>query len=415
MRSEASNSGLNRAVTSGRAINRRLRDTAIVSLWTSLFLVLFDFAINHVYQVPKNRLAEPTPSQIFFNAGNSLKTTLRTMVGPDKHSDRLIAPAGWVPRPSDVATAQRSTSQASLSISFYGMSFTDHIANIIRTLDHSIIVNSYGGPAAPPNRTYADYLARYQTDHSDVVVFGILSSSVPAMGTLAAFTRWVDWPPECTYPRYILNDRHQLAAINPIISNLDGLRNALWRKPELWNAMLDQLSKYDCYYDPMRIDYSALDRSSLLRLARHALVQRHVQAINAKFENEAGFINRPDLGPVLSEIVRQFAQRANQRHQLPIVLLFQDQPYRDHLDRLMIPALQKSDICFITTSQIAPGNDPANFVADGHFNHESDIRIAKTLLLTIKSRVDAAKFLKHSTIASNPSSADHRDYSQDND
>ena len=87
-----------------------------------------------------------------------------------------------------------------------------------------------------------------------------------------------------------------------------------------------------------------------------------------------------------------FGAETRQAGRIPLVLLINNRGYADHLDRAVVPELQENRIPFISTYEIAPPTNVSNFLADGHFTHEANGRIARrTLDMILKLCAEAEK------------------------
>jgi hypothetical protein len=78
-------------------------------------------------------------------------------------------------------------------------------------------------------------------------------------------------------------------------------------------------------------------------------------------------------------MIRQFAQRARNTGTLPVVLLFNSRDYADHLDWSLRPTLEADRIPYLSTQELAPADDPKNFLRDGHFVQAANRKFAAAL------------------------------------
>ena len=245
-------------------------------------------------------------------------------------------------------------------------------------LDPTLAVSTFDGPAAPPNHSFAGYMLEREQLDADVVVFGILASSVPKLPTLTMMTSTYEAPCVYTYPRYRLAG-DELQATWPTVVSLADLRAAR-NDPAKWNAYVNELAANDAYYAPYLLRSTWLDHSALARIAWRALAQRHLRTVGERYHTAAGYTDDPDLLPVLRQMVATFAKTAREDGRTPVVLLFNDRGYGDDLYRGVAPVLDRDHIPYVSSHTIAPATDHQNFVADGHFTPANDEKIAKAFV-----------------------------------
>jgi hypothetical protein len=75
-----------------------------------------------------------------------------------------------------------------------------------------------------------------------------------------------------------------------------------------------------------------------------------------------------------------FAGKARQAGERPIVILIEDQGYGGSLSAIAVSELRAIRVDFVTTSEIVSPDDSGNFLADGHFTPAADEKIARAVL-----------------------------------
>lgn len=359
-----------------RRLSRR-GQTIVTAILTLIFLIAIDVSINVVFPYPTNPLAPP-PSRLktYFEYGRSLEGKLHRMIGDTDESSALLALPGWF----DAPTLQkpnlpvRHSEQQDLLIASYGMSFSNRVTDQLEKLDPKIAVRSLGGPAAPPNHSFAAYQADRGHHEADVVSFAVLASSVKALRTMSGMTWQFESPAPYTYPRYYL-DRATLKATTPLIQSLGELRTALGDRQQ-WQLFVNQLRSHDAFYSDFLMQQNVLDRSALVRLLRRAWAQRHQD------RSPDAVFNAEDVA-VLQAIVRDFATSVKQDGKVPIVLLFNDRGYADKLFQALKPTLEANAIPYVSSHTISPPTKLENFEGDGHFVPSVDQQIARAMLNVI--------------------------------
>ncbi len=361
-----------------------IRRAILTGLWTLFFLLILDYSINLFFPYPADPLAQPhNPFQVYFEYGRSVEGKLSHMLGPTDEQSSAITQSGWLnqERWQNSSFPTRPEPGDDLLMAVYGMSFSEHVAKEVNALDSKITTRIIGGPSAPPNFSYAAYLLDREAHQANIVVLGILASSVKGLRTLNGMTWQFEVPAPYSYPRYKLEDG-KLKATMPKINSLAELRTA-FHQPTLWHDYVKQLQENDEYYSPFLFSHNFLDNSAIIRMARRAFAQRHQENLASQvYSKKDGFNPEVDV-PVLRAIATEFAATVKADGKLPILLLFNDKGHADHLYQALKPTLESNSIPFISTHTIAPAADLRNFVADGHFNKSVDQKIGQAMLSLI--------------------------------
>ena len=369
----------------------RLRGIFKVAAWTVLFLIVADVGLNVAFRRPASPRVKPDGIKGYLAYGYSTEGKLKYMVGPTDKTSAPLVPVGWIQHgaitPNLVGHAPDKT--ARLRMNVFGMSFSNHISNEMAKLDPTLAVMQYAGPAAPPNHSFALYReVRRLGDKAppaDVVVLGILASSVKGMVTETGMTWMFEAPAPFCYPRYTLDNDGKLIEHWPPIRTEAELRDAV-KSPAKMTAFRDELAANDRFYDSMLFGGSWADRSALVRMVRRALADHHISAVTGKIERTGGFAEDDTaIGPPLRAMCREFADTARADGRKPIVLLIQDQGSADHLYQLLAPSLDAAGIPYCSTHEIVKTNDRSNFISDGHFTPACDRKVAKVLLSQINA------------------------------
>jgi len=359
-----------------------------IGLWILFFLFVFDVSINFLFPYPSDpRVTSPGQLKTYFEYGRSVEGKLSRMVGPTDESSSLIAQAGWLD-PELWKKLNLPVSRApgkDLLIAIYGMSFSQQVGAAMAAKDSKLTIRSVGGPAAPPNYSFAAYNLDRGRHQADVVMLGVLASSVKAIRTMNGMTWQFEAPAPYTYPRYFVEEGN-LKAIWPKLLSLAQLRAALHDKQQ-WNAYVTQLREYDQFFNSFLFKRNLLDRSVIVCLIRRAWAQRYQMMITNQSHGPAGFNPKLEI-PVLRAIVAKFAATARGDGKMPTVLIFNDQGYDDHLFQALKPTLENASIPYVSTHNIAPATDLKNFVGDGHFTPSVNKLIAEAALKLLNKHFD---------------------------
>ena len=72
---------------------------------------------------------------------------------------------------------------------------------------------------------------------------------------------------------------------------------------------------------------------------------------------------------------------------VPIVLVFNDRGFSDHLFQIFEKTFAEHDIPYLSTHESAPASDLSNFIPDGHFRPDLDEEFGKQLRRIVADRV----------------------------
>jgi len=363
------------------------RRAALATLgWTLLALIVLDLACGILFPMPADPRQAPGTLAQYFNYGLSIEGKLGQMLQPTDARSSPIVHAGWIE--TECQPTAQSLTPGQTGISIYGMSFSGNVAAQLRAIDPALSIESYGGPGAGPNHSYACFkqVSASGKDPNQIQIIGILASSVRRMLTLGGLTTSFEGPQPFTYPRYHLKDGRPVTTIPVVRSSAD------LRDPDKLAAYFAQLARHDAYYDPFLVRGNVTDHSIIFRLIRRAYAQAHYRRVDAELVNDGNdFVDNPQIGPVLHAMLRDFSETARSQGKMPMVILFQDRNFgTDSLYRLLKPALDQDGIAFVRSDLIAPATDPRNFIPDGHFTPAMDRKIAQAVHAEIR-RFSAAR------------------------
>jgi hypothetical protein len=347
-------------------------------LWTLAATILIDVAVGYVFRLPADPRTQGAALQNYFDYGRSIEGKLRRLVGKTPGGEAPIVTAGWLARECDVGTAPVP---GKIGFDIYGMSFTNQIADQMERLDPGLASRRFGGPAAPPNHSYACFLRRLAGNRTlaPLQIIGVLASSVRRMETVTGLTTSFEGPMPFTYPRYSLTHDGHLEGRMPSIRTEDDLRSAL-ADPQKWRLFEEDLAAADYFYSTAIFKEDALDRSVMARMIRRAWGQHVMNERTDALRTRDGFSGAPDIMPVLRAMLIDFARKARERGARPIVILIEDRGYGGTISTPVAPTLEANKIEFISTSTLVAPNDSGNFVPDGHFTSAAFEKIAQAVL-----------------------------------
>ncbi|MBW4466934.1 MAG: hypothetical protein KME07_16035 [Pegethrix bostrychoides GSE-TBD4-15B] len=373
---------------SATPLRQQLRSALATSFWFCCALASFDAAINLLFPYPKDPLeTAPKALSLYFDYGRSLEGKVARQIGSTDETSALIAQAGWLgdlPNPAE----PKQPKPGHHLISLYGMSFVGNLAEAIHDLDPSLDMRLHLGPASPPNHTFAAYQRDRGQQQADIVVFGILASSVRGMDAVSGMNLLTDFPAPFTFPHYELQ-QGKLVEIAPKVQSLADLRQA-FQDPQQQQAFAAQMQQYDRFFDSFIYEQNLLDRSAMLRMIRRAWAKTHQEQVESQIHDRQGFKPNWPQVPVLKAMVAEFAATARADGKRPLVILFNDRGFDDHLYQLLQPTLEANQIPYFSTHETAPATDGSNFVGDGHFTEAANHKLAEKALSVIQQELRQA-------------------------
>lgn len=337
-----------------------------------LALLALDLALGHfvssTYRLDGNALER------YLGYGFSIQSKLNWIVGADDSSAHSLAMAGWNPSLPGRQMARDLDCQKRYT--FYGMSFSSRIAEALFEEDPCVSIRLIAGPGAPLSHSYSEYLRFHTEDDAEVVVLGVLASSLPKNLTTAHFNSAFEAPGSHMYPRFRLVDG-ELKAIKPPANNLQEFRDLL--RSDI-GYLQDFMSKQDEYYNPLIFGYPQLDKSVVARMLRRAYGQSYKRNLVSQYRTADGlFTNLNELRDLSLAMLVSAARIAEQDGVRFIVVLINDQGYAESLDEVLAQELASRHIPFVSSTSVIDSRDASSFLSDGHFKPELDKKLAQAL------------------------------------
>lgn len=357
---------------------KKLFPTILLSLaWMALFdFFLGFFFIGYEYNPQKSKLNN------YFCYGISTKRKLIEMLG-QKDSERAdIVRAGWYEEAFN--SNHLNGGHCDYILAIYGMSFTDRIANELKSIEPSVCVRTLDGPGAPLSHSYYMYLRDRDAKKADIAVMGILASSLPGVLTVSHMTASFERPGAHFYPRYRV-DNGALISTDAPVSSTDQLR-AILRDQVRERELIAFLSKEDCFFSKLVFGHSWADYSMSARFLRRAYGQHFVNEKTKAVYRNGKFVNN-EVIEVGQQLVKGFVEMAETDGAVPVIILINDRGYANSLDPIFGPYLKEHNIGLISTSDYINSKDLSNFQPDGHFSPKNDRLLAKALLRLIKKDI----------------------------
>lgn len=359
------------------------------------FIILFEIIVNVLFPYPQDpQNTNPGTLPLYFDYGKSIEGKVRRQLGTSKENSAPIAQAGWLdPQNWQTLPSKPNTKQDTL-VAIYGMSFTNDVSKAMQQIEPRITMRRIDGPTAPPNHSFAAYSLDRENHDADVVIWGVLASSVQGMNAMTGMTWGAEVPAPFTFPKYYL-EQGNLKGVWPFIDSLESLRLAKQDETK-WQTFVTQLQNNDNFYNTFSFEQNILDNSAIARMIRRAWTQKFKSQKLSQIHSPEGFDDKWEGIAVLNEMIKQFAKTAKADGKLPIILVINNVGYNDHLFTAIKPTLSKESIPYISTHDIVPATDMSNFISDGHFTPKANQKIAQEVIKLIEK--------EHSDVA--PSKAD---------
>lgn len=354
---------------------------------TTAYLLLFLAVLDASVGLVASRLAQHSQGQAlarYFEYGRSIEGKVRAMAGGQGAAPQPMAVAGWITPPVDQPV--RPAPGQDLLVAAYGMSFTARIVQNMQAQDGRIAARFAGGPGATLSHSYAMYAADRGHHEAQVVVLGILASSLPGLATLSHMTWNFEAPSPHFYPRYVVAGG-RLSRIEPPVATLPQFQDAL-ADPAKWRSLVGALDAGDAFYDSLVFHSWGLDASVVGRLARRGWGQASKRRALERFHDRDGFTNQSGILDVATALIEEFADQVRREGKLPVVIVINDRGFADHLHQVVAPIAARKDVIYLSTHELAPAGVAANFQKDGHFVPAKDRLFAAALLQQIDARLN---------------------------
>lgn len=358
-----------------------LGQSARVVWWLIAWLAIFDVGVNIAFG---SRAAGSSSLGRYFEYGRSVEGKLARAMGTDPNKAGQILSAGWITPENLQKLPAQPQAQGDLLMAVYGQSFAMHAANAAATMDGHVTLRGVGGPAAPPSHAYAAYKADAPLRKADVVVLGLLSSSIVDMGSMSGLIWHFENPAPFTFPRYRLAGS-QLTEELPLIRTEADFRQAFSQQTDLWRQFTAQLRNSDRGYDWFTFNKSKADSSSVVRLLRRGWVAHSDAYEKGVYDPREGFNPEAEDVKVLKVMLADLSRRTKERGERFVVLLMHTRGQSDHLHATLESSLKASNIDYISTHTLFSANDPTNFLPDSHYVPAANRKLAAALANWVRS------------------------------
>lgn len=349
------------------------RDSFRTAVFVVAWIALADLAVGWAFAPGRGRMPE---LQRYFEYGRSVEGKLRQMVSGAR--DGRIVEAGWIDADRLRQLPSAPAAGTDLLLAAYGQSFTLNAVNRVAEIDKGMTLRLAGGPGAPASHSLRTYRTDAPLRKADVVVFGVLSSTVGQLSSMSGLIPMFENPAPFTYPRYRLV-AGKLDEEQPLIRSEAEFRAAFGARGDAWQAFRRQLAASDKGFDEFTFTESWIDSSTVGRLVRRGWVAHHDGYDDGVYSHEHGFAADAEELRVLRQILVEADALARSRGERLVVLLLHTKGHGDRLHAVLGKALEADRIDYISTHTLFSANDPTNFLPDGHYVARANDALAQAL------------------------------------
>jgi len=318
----------------------------------------------------------------YFNYGYSIEEKLDRAVGKKGQEASSLIRAGWVS--TELYPPSDSWKTREKRIVFYGMSFTNRLAKIIKRTNPEIGILTRAGPAAPLSHSYTLFKADPNRQSASHVVVGILSSSIPYLQGITSLGNSFENPIPYSYPKFTMIDG-ELKTVTPVISERDDFISSYRARSPKWKAHLAKIRENDSYWDPLLFNKTWMDNSALIRLLRRAWSSRNVRRNEAAvYSKKQGYKTQKPTMQAIPEILLRMQKASRVAGQQLIVVLLHARGEPGFLNKWLSAKLRAAGITVVSTTDVFSSTDYLNFEKGGHYFPRLDKKLADVIVKSMK-------------------------------
>ncbi|MBX2813552.1 MAG: hypothetical protein KTR25_17175 [Myxococcales bacterium] len=355
---------------------RRRYEFSLHLMGACIIVLVFDLSIGLFFSSAESHRNPQTSIERYLFFGRSIEAKLTRKVGhPGQDPDPTIK-AGWIANEAR-RSVPKNWHQTKKRVAIYGMSFTNQIADSIKTIDHTISVSARGGPSAPFNHSYA--LIENDGQHRDAthIVVGVLSKSIPFIQSNSTIGASFESPIPYTFPSYRW-EKDRLITIYPQIDEQDEFVEIFRARDARWWQHLAQLRAHDPAWNDLLYYENVFDNSAFFRLLRRAWSKRVYSKVTASvYSPRLGYMTDNPFVAAVPHLLRKIEQRCKSKGQTFIVVLLHSRGEPGHLAAWLRRDLSGRDITLVSSTDHFSSTDAANFMADGHYTPEKTQALAE--------------------------------------
>ena len=361
-------------------MNFNSRESLRVACYVVAWIALADWAIGAALRPGSTRAPD---FQRYFEYGRSVEGKLAHMLN-GLRDDRIIE-SGWIDQEQLKQLPSTLEPGTDMLVATYGQSFTMNAVNGAAAVDKRMTLRRVGGPGAPASHSYWAYRMDAPLRKADVVVFGVLSSTVGQLASMSGLIWLFENPAPFTFPRYrVMAD--QLLEELPLIRSEAEFRTAFGTRSPRWQDFKRQLAVSDKGYDTLTFSESFTDASTVARLIRRGWVAHHQSYDDGVYSPERGFDAESQELRTLKQLLLAMDASTRSRGERLIVLLLHTRGHGDSLYSALRDTLESAQIEYLSTHTMFSANDPSNFLPDGHYAPRANDALSRAVQQLVRSR-----------------------------
>lgn len=302
-----------------------------------------------------------------FQLGKSVPGKLADMTAVPVTRKSLFA-AGW---PGEVISRSASLRESEADgphVRAYGMSFLNFMTRAYAETQGALPIDLHAGPGGPLNYVFALFRDdRENRQAGDVVVLGVLASTLHGAMSFSNRSWLFDQPLPLTYPIFAIEDG-AITEMQPVMTDW---RDQISPPDDLQTRWMDQLRRHDLFYTDLAYAAPVLDASPFVSSIRRAVVKKTINRRKTDLLSDPA--KRSRLITLTRAILAEFGRMAREDGQTPLVVLIQDQaiPGLD-LQDIAGGVLRDNGIAYLNTADIIDPADRTWFKPDLHFIPAAD-------------------------------------------
>ncbi len=353
-------------------------------LWIFLYLILMDLIVNVIFKFPDNpQIKAPTMMQEYFEYGRSIEGKFKKMAFAAKLQVNPTQGYGWL-KGQQADSQPSKAGENQILVAVYGMSHTKYLGDAIANINSKYSIRSVCAPGAPIDWGYEAYVLDKRKHSSEVIIWGIMTDTVPFIGATMGASIYFDLGHPYTFPRHYV-ENGEIKTLQPPFLSLEGFEEHRNNRVK-WSKYLKWLKDNDKFYNPLLFKENLLDNSAIVRVVRRAYAQTVYDSAFNRVYSKNEFITESEEIKTLLMMVKLFADNVRRHNKIPIIYIVNNRGRGDSLYRALKPTLDGEKIPFLSSHIICPPDDPKSFRPnDGHFAPERDIELAKEIIKIIEN------------------------------
>jgi len=340
-------------------------------------IALFDISTSLLFSIPEGERLPRGKIAEYISYGESVERKLDRTVGAEGQEPTSLVRAGWIK--TELYSPPKDWRAGGARVAFYGMSFLLQVAAALDEAYPAYAIMTRGGPSAPLSHSYALFENDKWGAEADVIILGVLSSSIPHLQALTCLGFTTESPAPYTFPKFeLIGDR--LSRTDPVIADRGEFIAAFRQRSDKWTAHLDSLRAHDGFWISLVFEKSPLDSSTFAKFLMRAWAKRvQQQRRDAVYSFEGGYVRDHPAIAAVPRLLGSVQETCVKNKQRLVVVLLHARGEPGHLDRWLRADLEQRGISVISTIDHFDSMDYLNFLPDSHYLPRLDQELAEAL------------------------------------